>query len=133
MFKCNEGEHFSFETRSVNFLDVTLFIDDSGYIQTTLYSKPGKLCQYLLPSSCHPNHITRNIPYSLAYRLLRIESIPEKFKINLENLRRDLLSRQYSPNIIQSAFFKVQNLNSPQLEIFLSKVQVILSRRNRKS
>lgn len=123
-FKCNEGEHFSFETRSVNFLDVTLFIDDSGYIQTTLYSKPGKLCQYLLPSSCHPNHITRNIPYSLAYRLLRIESIPEKFKINLENLRRDLLSRKYSPNIIQSAFFKVQNLERENVLQKVEKKQV---------
>ena len=94
-FKYKEGEHFDFETRSVNFLDTTLYIDNSGYIQSTLFTKPGKLCQYLLPTASHPNHISKNIPYSLAYHLLRLESVREKLYINLEHLRSDLLSRKY--------------------------------------
>ena len=109
-FKCKEGEHFDFETRSVNFLDTTLYIDNSGYIQSTLFTKPGKLCQYLLPTSSHPNHISKNIPYSLAYRLLRLESVREKLYINLEHLRSDLLSRKYDNKVIQNAFEKVLKL-----------------------
>ena len=109
-FKCKEGEHFDFETRSVNFLDTTLYIDTSGYIQSTLFTKPGKLCQYLLPTSSHPNHISKNIPYSLAYRLLRLESVREKLYINLEHLRSDLLSRKYDNKVIQNAFEKVLKL-----------------------
>ena len=119
-FKCNEGEHYDFTSQSVNFLDMKIFIDETGYIQTTLYTKPGKLCQYLLPSSHHPSHITRNIPYSLAYRLLRLESIQTNFLINLEKLRSDLLSRQYSPSSIDSAFSKVLALNRKDC---LKKVQ----------
>ena len=65
-FKCNEFEHFNFQTRSVDFLDLSISIDDGGSIQTTLYTKPNLKVQYLLPSSCHPSHITKNIPYSLA-------------------------------------------------------------------
>ena len=41
-FKCVEGEHFNFETRSVDFLDTTIFIDDDGFLQTKLYTKSNK-------------------------------------------------------------------------------------------
>ena len=55
---------YSYETRSVNYLDMKIFIDDQGYIRTDLYKKENKKNNYLLPSSCHPNHITKNIPFS---------------------------------------------------------------------
>ena len=110
-FKCNDGEHFNFESKSVNFLDTTLYIDSDGFIQSTLYTKPGKLCQYLLPSFSHPNHMSRNIPYSLAYRLLRIESVREKLILNLQKLRCDLIIRKYNPKVIQLAFDRVLALN----------------------
>ena len=63
---------YSYETKSVNYLDMKIFIDDQGYIRTDLYKKENKKNNYLLPSSCHPNHITKNIPFSLGYRALRI-------------------------------------------------------------
>ena len=82
-FKCEKGINYDFETRSVDFLDTTVWIDSHGYIQSTLYCKPGRVVQYLLPTSSHPSHITRNIPYSLGYRLLRIESAQEGFTKNI--------------------------------------------------
>ena len=66
-FKCKKDVNFSFSTGRVDFLDTTVWIDADGFIQTTLYSKPSRVVQYLLPSSSHPSHITRNIPYSLGY------------------------------------------------------------------
>ena len=66
-FSCN------FKTKSVDFLDMT--IDHNGFIQTDLFQKPGKKCQYLQPDSAHPKHCTRSIPYSLSYRLRRICSL----------------------------------------------------------
>jgi peptide-methionine (R)-S-oxide reductase len=110
-FKCIEGEHFNFETRSVDFLDTTIFIDDDGFIQTTLYSKPNKKIQYLLPSSCHPGHISKNIPYSLAYRLRRIESVPINFENNLKVLRSNLITRGYKQRSIDDAFSRVNALD----------------------
>ena len=81
-FKCKRGSNYNFETKAVDFLDTTIWVDQEGYIQTTLYTKPSRVVQYLLPSSSHPSHITKNIPYSLAYRLRRIESIEANFQAN---------------------------------------------------
>ena len=72
-------------------------------ILAILHKKATTKVQYLLPSSCHPGHITKNIPYSLAYRLLRICSNNQTFRTRLEQLRHDLLSRSYKPKIIDDA------------------------------
>ena len=90
-FKCKKGINYCFETKKVDFLDTTLWIDSEGYIQSTLYSKPSRVVQYLLPSSSHPSHITKNIPYSLAYRLRRIESTEDGFRANLDKLKQELI------------------------------------------
>ena len=47
---------------------------------------------------------------SLAYRLLRICSDHQKFKQRLEDLRQDLLSRNYKPKIIKDAFKRVTKI-----------------------
>ena len=44
-------------TKSIPFLDTKLYIED-GKITTDLYRKPTDRCMYLLPSSCHPAHIS---------------------------------------------------------------------------
>ena len=55
-----------FENRSVNYLDMTVFIDADGYIRTDLYKKENLKIHYLMPSSAHPGHVTQNIPFSLS-------------------------------------------------------------------
>ena len=48
-------------TDSVNFLDVEVRIRNNT-IQTSVFSKPTDAHLYLNSSSCHPSHVTRNIP-----------------------------------------------------------------------
>ena len=67
MFDVIRGESYNFETRSINFLDLKIWMDEEGYIQTTLFEKPCRVVSYLLPSSSHPGFICRNIRYNLAY------------------------------------------------------------------
>ena len=55
---------FCYSSRAIPFLDTLVSIQD-GKLVTDLYRKPTDRCMYLLPSSCHPTHTTRNIPYSL--------------------------------------------------------------------
>ena len=98
------------ETKSVPFLDMEISIDKNGLIKTDLYKKDTAKCQYLLPSSCHPSHIPNNIPFSLSYRLLRICSDPKDFEKRLEELRQDLLSRNYHPKIIEDSFKKIKKI-----------------------
>ena len=63
---------------------------------------------YLLPQSCHPGHISANIPYSLAYRLKRIVSCPDTFLIRLDELKKNLLTRNYSVKVVDEAFESFQ-------------------------
>ena len=52
-FKCEEGVHYNPVSRSFDFLDTTIWIDHEGYIQSTLFSNPCKVVQFLLPTSSH--------------------------------------------------------------------------------
>ena len=56
---------------SLPFLDTSCRNLD-GKLVTDLYRKETDRNQYLLPTSCHPAHVTSNIPYSLALRIVRI-------------------------------------------------------------
>ena len=104
------GESYNFTTRSINFLDLTIWIEEAGYIQTTLYSKPCRVISYLLPSSSHPSNVSKNIPFSLAYSLKRIELDPENLGKNLATLKTEFVSRGYRPRSIQDAFDRVLSL-----------------------
>ena len=110
-FDVVKGESYDFTTRTINFLDVRIWIDEHGYIQTSLFEKPCRVVAYLLPSSCHPGFICRNIPYSLAYRLVRIESTQEGLERNLDKLKEELLSRGYSRGSVEAAMDRARGLS----------------------
>ena len=105
--------NYNVETKSVPFLDMTVSIENGQFV-TDLYKKETSICQYLLPSSCHPAHQSKNIPFSLAFRLRRICSREEDFEKRLDELKCDLLSRQYHPKIIKAAFDRIRLI--PRLE-----------------
>ena len=98
-----EGVH----DRSVDFLDTTIWFDENNIVQTDLFVKDCAKVSYLLPSSCHPGHITQNIPYSLGYRLKRICSVPQDYTKRVSELKENLLSRNYSEKVIDNAFTRL--------------------------
>ena len=61
---------------SIPFLDVNCRIEN-GKIETDLHRKDTDRNMYLLPSSFHPPSCTKNIPFSLCLRIVRICSKPE--------------------------------------------------------
>ena len=61
-----------FSESSISFLDVTVLLDNNNQISTDLYVKSTDTHQYLLHTSCHPNHVKKSIPFSLALRIRRI-------------------------------------------------------------
>ena len=112
-YRCDvEGPHdcFCHQTQSIPFLDTKVSIS-GGKLITDLYKKPTDRCQYLLPSSCHPSHITKNIPYNLAYRLLRICSERETLITRLDELKVLLLSRDYRQKAVEDAIKRVLEIN----------------------
>ena len=63
---------------------------------------------YLLTSSAHQAHVTSNIPFSLALRIVRICSEPESRDQRLEELREMLLDRGYKKRIIDDNIKKAK-------------------------
>ena len=94
---------------SLPFLDTSCKILD-GKIVTDLFRKETDRNQYLLPNSCHPAHVTQNIPYSLALRIVRICTFSSDREKRFSELRELLLSRDYRPGIINSAIEKARNV-----------------------
>ena len=72
--RSHETIKFTVETSRthINFLDVTVSINDNHEIVTSLYTKPTDSHNYLLYSSEHPRHLLRGIPYSQFLRVRRI-------------------------------------------------------------
>jgi peptide-methionine (R)-S-oxide reductase len=87
----------------------------NNQIVTDLYRKPTDKIQYLLPSSCHPSHIFKSIPYSLALRLVRICSTRELLDKRLNELKTMLITRKYNKNIINNAIEKAKKLDRSEI------------------
>ena len=64
----------------MSFLDTTTTTVKEGSITTDLFSKPTVKHQYLSPSSCHPKHCVKSIPFSQAIRVKRIYFTVETIK-----------------------------------------------------
>ena len=87
---------------SIN-LDVTLSI-----IETDLYVKPTDCHQNLLSSSCHPFYCKKGISYSQALRLHRICSNNELFDKRCNDLKKYLLERGYSEEMIRKEILRAR-------------------------
>ena len=79
----------------VQLLDVSVSVDNSGNTTTDLYVKPTDTFQYLLATSCHPNHTNRSIPQCQALHVLRICSNKETAKLRCAELVECLVKRGY--------------------------------------
>ena len=98
---------------SLAFLDTSCQISN-GQIIVDLYRKETDRNQYLLTSSCHPTHVTDNIPFSLALRITRICSLPEARAKCFEELKTMLLARDYKSKLIDAAISRARRI--PRLE-----------------
>ena len=90
-----------FSSDCVNFLDVSVSVDNIGTLATDLYTKPTDTHQYLLATSCHPNHTKRSIPYSQSLRILRICSNLQTARIRCDELTEFLVKRGHGRNTVK--------------------------------
>ena len=98
----------------MSFLDTTTTVKE-GNMTTDLYSKSTDQHQYLSPSSCHPKHCFKSIPFSQAIRVKRICSTVETTKQRPGDLRHHLKRRGYNDKVIESGFSKASEINRNDL------------------
>ncbi len=105
----------------ITFLDVSVSKDPDGSLHSDLYCKPTDMHQYLLPSSCHPPHICKNIPYSQALRLRRICSSDADFQYRCSELADHLRNRNYKNKIITNQIAKAADIPRAQTLVYKDK------------
>ena len=79
-------------------VDLTLYHID-GFIITDVYSKPTDSHLYLPPSSCHPKHVFKAIPFGVATRLKRNCSDETFFAERTAEYKGYLLNQGYPSTI----------------------------------
>ena len=75
-----------------------------------VYTKPTDTHQYLLPSSCHPKHCSKNIPYSQALRIRKICSNENTFNERTMELSKHLQTRGYRNEPVSLAISKARDI-----------------------
>ena len=63
-----------------------------------------------MPTTNHPSHICKNIPYSLAFRIRRNCSKEELCKQRFDELKLRLVDRGYREKMVVNSIDKVKNL-----------------------
>ena len=101
-------------------LDVTLHLVD-GFIRTDVYSKPPDSHLYLPPSSSHPRHVFKAIPFGVALRVRRNCSEDNFLSKRCEEYNGYLVNQGYPVNLVDSQFSKA--LIIPRTELLKQKVR----------
>ena len=88
----------------LNFLDVTVILNEDNTIETDIYYKETNAHDYLNFNSEHPHHTKVNVPYNLAKRIIVFVSNPQKMNERLEELKQFLLKCDYPESVINKSF-----------------------------
>ena len=87
---------YHISNKAVDFLDTTVYTDESNKLQTKLYRKPTDRQNYLHRKSEHPTNLKINIPYSQALQIKRIYSTANEFDKTCDTLKEKFTWRGYS-------------------------------------
>ena len=82
--------------KSVNFLDVTLYLDDENNIQYRSYSKPTDAKRYLRPQSFHPKNVFESVPLSQMMRTIERNSREDTKKAEMKKMIDDFVRSGYN-------------------------------------
>ena len=86
--------------KSVDFLDVTLYLDEENNIHYKSYSKPTDAKRYLNPASFHPEHVFKSIPISQMSRVFNRNSKQETLDRDLKEVKEDMIKCGYKEDIL---------------------------------
>ncbi len=92
---------------SINFLDATITKEGTKLV-TKAYSKPTDSHNYLLYSSCHPQHCKKGLPYSQFLRIRRLCTYIEDFDTKVLDMAQHFLRRGYPTDIVESSMLKAR-------------------------
>ena len=108
-------------TKSVNFLDITVKLDQNRNIITTLYNKPTDTHLFLHHTSACPSSVTNKGPYGQYLCLRRICTLDSDFEENADKLSQYYLKRGYQIKQLKHHHERVKKFSQELLEPKTSK------------
>ena len=102
-------------TKSVDFLDTTVKLDENRNIITTLYNKPTDTHLFLRYTSAHPSRVTSKGPYGQYLRLRRICALDQDFEENADKLAEYYLKRGYPKKQLKNHHDRVKKFTQKEL------------------
>ena len=106
---------YEISDKEVNFLDTTVYITSENKLKTKCYIKPSDRQSYLRKNSKHPRILKKSILYGQALRIKRICSEKSDFDVNINNLKHNVLKREYQEMDIQSKIDKANAFTQQEL------------------
>ena len=99
---------------SIVFLDLNISVA-GPMLMTSMYSKPSDTHAYLMPTSCHPSHVCRNIPKGVMKRVKRNCSEVTVCHQGYLEYKNFLLNRGYNGQLIDTAIADAEATPRDQL------------------
>ena len=96
---------------ALEFLDLSLHINEQNKICVDVYAKPTNSFTYVLPSTCYPKRNINNVPKGIALRLRRICDSDEKFDNRSHEYQNYLIARDYNPSLVKKHFNSTRNIS----------------------
>ncbi len=116
---------YTHSKKSVDFLDLTISLDETNSIKTALYKKPINKHQYLHYNSAHPKHLLNSLPYSCFIRVIRSCSDVDTRILELNALQQKFLSRSYPESVLKQCLDKIKHMT--QDTILIPRKPLIIS------
>ena len=86
--------------KSVDFLDVTLYLNENNKIQYKGYSKPTDARRFLSPNSFHPKHVFKSVPMSQMIRAFNRNSNENSLNAELRETKNCLIKSGYKAEVL---------------------------------
>ncbi|XP_053550254.1 equilibrative nucleoside transporter 4 [Bombina bombina] len=102
---------FEYNSKSINFLNVTLKGNEDGTIDSSVYRKPISGNTLLHANSSHPEHVRYAVTKGQFARLKRNCSNPSDYSMAADDLERRLQERKYSKRDIGRARKEVNDVD----------------------
>ncbi|XP_069592039.1 uncharacterized protein [Ranitomeya imitator] len=106
---------YKYHTSQIEFLDVMIKKDDSGFLQTDIFRKDTAVNAILHATSSHPTHVVRSISVSQFLRIRRICSTDGDFEKQSIEMKKRFYERGYSKRSIKHAYNRARNTNRHDL------------------
>ena len=112
--------------RSVDFLDVKLYLDESNDIQHRLFKKPTDARNYLKTDSFHPAHVFNSVAFSQMLRVVNRNSHIDTMKEDVEELKSDLVRSGYKSSDLEELEIKVMEQSATNERNEVEKIDSVV-------